>query len=225
MNPNEQLIRNVEGLLQRVLVEYNNQKTLRPQNDIRSAFLGLPGNILHSLLLQLVAANDTIMWPQWWQNRFGKQELLPIDLEAIDQSAKLMKHSYLVFFFARIETLQRKSINIISPGFDPGSTKTFKQVYDRFLATLNLQKFIPLFDIARHIRNSVHTNGIHVPHSGNNAMIEWQGRTFEFIHLQQIQVLTIENFLFLLDELLTVLIEIVNAPAFSSIPFVEDKFN
>jgi hypothetical protein len=82
-----------------------------------------------------------------------------------------------------------------------------------------------LFDIVRLVRNSVHANGYHIPHNGKSVSLEYKGIVFEFSHLKQIEFMTIENFIFLLNELVSAIIEILNSPNFSKKAFIENKFN
>lgn len=225
LTPNQFFIQEVKNILDMIFIEYEKQNKIRHPKDIRPAFLGLPGNILHSLVLHLEAVNDTITWPHWWQKNYNRKELLPNDIQAIDECSKLVKHSYIVFFFGRIESLHRKSINVISPGFDLENKKPYKQIYDRFLTKLELEHFIPLFDITRNIRNSIHTNGHYLPYNCKDLKLNYKDKVFEFYYLQQIDFMTIENFIFLLKELSVSLIETLNSSKFSVFEFIENKFN
>lgn len=227
MTPDQKFIIDIHDLLIRIKNDYDSLIAIYPDNDIRPAFLGLTGNVIHSLLLHLMSAEDTFTRPEWWRLRFNKNNMSKKDFEAVKESASVTKHAYFVIFFSRIETLQRKTINLILPGFDinPKKPKRYNDIYKNYFNSLGLSKYINLFAIANHIRNTIHSNGIFLSHDSSDLFLEWKGRKFEFKHMQSIDFMSVDNFLFLINELLFVIKEILKAPLLQKYNFIEDKYH
>jgi hypothetical protein len=224
MHPdNIKAIRETERLLSIIKQHRDSIKSRVPDNDIRVSFFGLTGNVLHSLLLFFAATIQTIANPKWWKESYNKDSMTAQDLAAIKNLERLSKHSFFLFFFSRIETLLRKTINFVSTGFDTTGTTSFYNVYLKYLNEIGLDRYIPLFDICRLIRNTIHNNGVFISSSGNDRSISWNGKDFNFTHGSGIDFMSVDNIFFLYEELIDAINNIVNCPLFNSHSFIEDK--
>ena len=226
MHPdNEKVLRETEKLLGLIKKYHDQIKKTVPDNDIRVSVFGLTGNVLHSLLLFFAATIQTIAEPKWWKQTYGKEQLSDQDMGAIRNIERLSKHSFFVFFFSRIETVTRKTINLVHPGFDTTGVKPFKQIYDKYLRDINQDNFIPLFDICRLIRNSIHSNGVYISKNGNNQTINWNGKDYVFKHRSAIDFMSADEIFYLYEELIEAINSIVNSNFFQAHNFVEDKYH
>lgn len=218
----QNLILSLEKILKEINQQFDHLSALYPQGDLRPAFFGLTGNILGCFYLHLSSAQDTICRQEWWGYKFKT----PANIGQIYESAIFSKHAFFIFFLARMESLQRKTINLISPNFDILQTKTYSKHYKEYLNRLNLEKFIELFQIATYIRNTIHTNGIFFSHRGvDEPPLCWKGKEFNFKHMKPIDFLDENNLLFLVEELLVCVKEIVNAKIIKDMKFIENKFH
>lgn len=226
-SPDEKFIQDIQNLLLSIKQDYDKLAKIYPKNDIRTSFFGLTGNLIHALFLHLLSAFDTFTKPEWWKLRFNKDTMSEGDLQAVQESAIVGKLAYFTVLLGRIESLQRKSINLISPGFDinPKKPKRYIDIYNEYLNSLKLSKFIPLFDLACHIRNTIHSNGIFLSRNENDLVVFWKGRKFEFKHKQTINFMSVDNYLFLVKELFTAIKKIINSSKMQSFNFIEDKYH
>jgi hypothetical protein len=225
MTPEQKIIGQLEALLNQILPEYKKLKDSLPTNDIRPSFYSLPGNTLVSLTFQMHAFDSTICETVWWQAKFNKPTPSPVDLEAIQSLEKFSKHAFLLFYLSRIETNLKKTINVISPGFDPRNNKSFYAVYCEALNKLGLAHYIPLFDIARHTRNTIHSNGFYISNSGSDIQLIWKTKIYDFKHLKEIEFATFDEIIFLFNELFVAIKNITQNPIITSPLFIEDKFH
>jgi hypothetical protein len=221
---NESLIRRTENLLRLVKTNYDKSLANLTEGDIRISFFGLTGNALHSLLLHYASVTTTLGEVGWWI-KFYKRRPNAIDRSAINQLAIISKHAYFSFFFARIETIMRKTINLLHPSFDVNISKSFKKIYDEYLYKLSLDNLIPLFDITRLIRNTMHNNGTFVSRNGKNQTIIWKDKEYCFIHKKAIDFFTDDEFFNILEDLILSIEKITNSTFFSEIDFIEDKYH
>lgn len=221
---NEKFIREIERLLQLSMKYYDKQADLVPPKDIRLAFFGLTGNVLHSLLLFSVASIQTLYETDWWIKNYGRKEMTDLDKAAIRHLEAFSKHSFLIFFLSRIETLMRKTIPIVAPEFNNSPNKPFYQIYEKYLKTLSLSKYMPLYDVCRIIRNSIHNNGVFLHKKGKNQTFLWRTIDYEFKHKSAIDFMTPENIFIFFEDLTHSMNEIVDSEALSKHSFIEDKY-
>lgn len=217
----KQFIVELREILNETKKDYDTIKDLYPERDLRPAFYGLPANIIYSLFLHASSIDDTISQPSWWQEKLG----ITIDVAAVKESASFSKHAYFIFFLARIESLQRKTINLVSTRFIQHKKPNYTDIYKEYLKCLSLTNYIPLFEIAVHTRNTIHTNGIFLSRDGNDVTIEWKGVSFVFKHMQSVNFMSPENLIFIMRELLLSIKEILDTETIKKIPFIEDKFH
>ncbi len=220
---NEKLIRNTENLLRIVKKNHDELTAKYGNNDFRVNYIGLTGNIFHSLLLHFTSTTMTISLPEWWKTYY-QREPSENDKSAIQELGKLTKHAFVVFYFSKVETMMRKTINFVSPSFDSSGVKPMKQIYDKYLTVLDLSNDIPLYDITRLLRNSLHINGLFISSSGNNREIIWDGKKYDFKHKKLIDFVTVDFVFYLFKELINASYRVVTSNYFAQYQFIEDKY-
>ena len=171
MTPEEKVIRGIEALLIRLKGINDRLSMTVPPGDLRLAIIGLPGNALHSYLLHFSMATYTVTHKSWWKEAYGKDEPLPSDIQALRDLEAITKHATFVFFLSRIEWSFRKLITFLYPGACSHGGAAFKTIYDYLLNHLGLNRFIPLYDVCRHVRNSIHSNGVFVSRNGTDETV------------------------------------------------------
>ncbi len=220
MSPDQQFIDEIRKRLDLIKYKYDLLAEKYPNADLRPTFLSLPSNVLFYCYLHLQSADDTITKPDWWQSKLNKN----ISEKAVKDMVALLKLQFFSFFFSKIETCQRKTMNIVSPGYYTGINQPYKQIYEKYLVTLNILA-VDLFNISRNIRNSLHSNGVFLSKNGKNELLHWKGVNFDFVHQQPINFMSTGNILFLVDELFIVIDLILDSEELNRVPFIEDKYH
>ena len=198
MHPDHKFLHELQEILTRVQKEYDLSISKFDQLDIRPYFYTATGNIVYSYLLLFLSADTTLANKEWWAKITARNEMMEKDHQAI---------------------------NILSPEFDKKGIKPYKQIYDHYLTTLSLQEYIPLYDIVRLIRNTIHSNGVYISKDGTDKICSWKTSTFAFKHLQSIDLLSVENIIFLTHEIYDSIEETLNNPCLQKIKYIENKYN
>src|SRR5437773_2659829 len=108
-----ELINDLQKLLNEISVKFKAVKGNYPDGDLRPAFYGMTGNIVYPMQLHLLAMQYTLTQPSWWISTFKKDKMSDLDLKAVEECSSIFKHSYFVFFLARLETLLQKTIHLL----------------------------------------------------------------------------------------------------------------
>jgi hypothetical protein len=223
MPTEREVIARIELLLRRMKALNDRLSKARPPNDLRLAIVGLPGNVLHSYFFQMWMAEYTITHKVWWQEVFGRYEPLPPDLQAIRNLESMSKHATFVFFLSRIEWCLRKLITHMYPGACGHGSAAFKNIYDYLFGKLGLDRFIPLFDVCRNVRNAVHSNGIFISRAAVDESIVWRDRTYSFAHMKPIDFMTYDVMFGLYSDLIDFIETLVSNEKVAAPPFIEDR--
>lgn len=225
MTPEEKIVREIEARLHRLKALNDIAAAKWPHEDLRLALIGWPGNVLHSYLLTFAMANDTITEKAWWHQRYGKPEPLPADIQAMRNLEAMQKHAAFVFFMSRIEWCFRQLVTFLYPGACGHGSAAFKNLYDYLFAQLHLSHYTALYDICRHVRNSVHSNGVFVDPIGANDHVSWAGVDYDFVHMHPIEFMDYDRMFPLYDGLIDSIEELLKAPPVESPAFIERKIH
>lgn len=225
MSPEEKVIQDIESLMHR-LKDINDQLTMKyPKDDLRLSLIGLPGNALHSNLLHMAMAVYTITHKAWWKVAYQKEEPTANDLEALRNLDSMTRHATFVFFLSRIEWNFRKLITFLFPGACANGSSAFKNVYEHLFKNLGLTRFIPLYDLCRLTRNSLHSNGIFISRTAANEMINWNGQIYNFTHMQSIDFMDYDTQISIYKDLIDSLEALLAIPAVQKPTYIEDKIH
>ncbi len=219
MKPEEKIVLQIEALLSKCKRSYDEIKPKYPADDLRSSIIAAAGNILHSYHTFMCMTLDTVTEKKWWETSFGQGKPNLNDLSALKNIDGMIKHAFLVFFLSRIEWSMRKFIIEVFPEESDRSSGPFKQVYDFLFKKLGMEKYIPLYDLCRTIRNTMHNNGHYIYKSKE---IEWNGKVFQFKHMQPIEFFYYELALGLYSDLLDSIDTFVNNKFIADLQHVPD---
>jgi len=221
-----EMIKEIELLLHRIKDIDDRSRGRHRAGDLRIAVTGLPGNILHTYLLYVAMSDSTIGRKDWWARTYSDAARPhERDHQAIRQLETLTKHSVFVFFLSRIEWNMRKLVTYLEPEACNGGQSPFKNIYGWLLKRLYLMKFVPLYDLCRHVRNSVHTNGRFVPRSSGDITISWDGEDYHFRNMEPIDFVSHEVLFKLYHGLVNSLDDMLNAEAITTPEFIEDMIH
>jgi hypothetical protein len=96
---------------------------------------------------------------------------------------------------------------------------SFKGVYDFLFEKLGIEKYTSLYDLCRTIRNTVHNNGHYI---NKSKTIEWNGRQFEFKHMEPIDFFDYPTAMELYGDLLDSIDLFINSSPISDLEYISD---
>jgi len=156
---------------------------------------------------------------------YQKDEPSPGDLGALRNLESMTKHAMFVFFLSRQEWTFRKLVTFLFPVSCDRGGAAFKSIYDFLLKQLGLDRYIPLYDVWRHVRNSVHSNGIFISRSGRDESVTWKGTTYSFYHMRPIDFMNYRRMFSLYHDLIDSIEDILKTQPVSSPAFIEDRIH
>ena len=164
------------------------------EKDVRIGIFAKCMNVIEPVLFSLDFCDMTLRTPEY-QAKFSKDHKTPPEPEEmqhqVDNYIRFQQFSYAELLFSAIES----SLRVIVRGIDPKACNegraSFSSVYDYLLKKTGLEKYKPLLDLFREIRNTVHNNGIYLPERNGNKTIEWKGETYNFEVGKQISFVTL----------------------------------
>jgi len=89
---------------------------------------------------------------------------------------------------------------------------------------LDLRKDIPLYDMARLLRNSLHSGGVFISPTGHDRKILWNGKEYKFKHKKLIDFVSMDFLFYLYEELMEANYRVVVSNFFEKYNFIEDKY-
>lgn len=132
-------------------------------------------NILHNLSKK-----------EWWEG-FSESGNESEYIDLTKEYSQIVKITVFNSVFVLVEDFFRL---VVRSGngtlFTISPTQNLKNIYDHVLNRIGLSQYIPLFDILRNTRNTIHNNGYYISNIGNNLNISYEGKDFEFRNLEQV---------------------------------------
>ena len=179
--------------------------------DLRLALFSLPGHALRAHLLALTLLESSLLDPAWWAQHSPQSKKGAIR-EAIGEYDKSVSHCYFLLFLSRIEWVLRNMVVLIKPAACNGGRAAFKAIYDCLFAELGKSDLTTVFDLARHLRNTIHNNGKYItPRGTDSAEYSYRERSIKFVYGKGVYGATDLSFE-LMDDLVDSCESIVAAP-------------
>ena len=188
------------------------------QHDCRREFLSGMISALQHAALFYSSILHLLTEERWWQQcalnySKGEGELQVSDFAVNSKGG--------VFYMIAIqaEETMRLIVRSAPHAFTVDSTAELKSVYAHLLKVVGRQQYEPLFDILRLTRNTIHNNGYHFSNGKIDKTIQYDGRTFSFLHAKPITHAD-EEFIFkwLVKKLCEAHIDIVRTGVIRAIP-------
>lgn len=148
-------------------------------HDARREYFVTLQTILQNEQLGFTFIHDQLADENWWVDKAGEFK------EAMALQA-LREYALMINFFSfhatavATEETCRAIIRADEQLFRVASTAPFQTIYQRLLKVTDCRSYEPLFDLLRLTRNTIHTNGVHRPSNGSDAVVTYGGRTFDF---------------------------------------------
>jgi hypothetical protein len=131
-----------------------------------------------------------------------------------------VKVAFIQSLFATLDSKFRIFLRELASTACNGGTGAFLSVYRELRARLNT---LPadaddLIDLLRHLRNTIHNNGVHFERSGRDVHIPYRGRVYDFYHGRPVNFVNWELLIDRLDDVRELLFRVVNDPVIFGIP-------
>ncbi len=213
---------NRKELLKLLLQMIQNGPDLDEYSDARLTILKKSIDALTSLEISF-ANMFKIMQDPDWMNNYPFEIVIPARYVK-DGYEMFIKMGFIQIYFSAIESSLRIYLRTIDPNVCNNSRGEYKKIYDNLLNRLNLQEFVPLLDLFRNIRNTIHNNGIFLPPNNEDVVVEYKGKKYHF-KVGQVQMNTSwSDILFLVTETIEMIRCILINPIIKNLPDMNDPF-
>ena len=124
-----------------------------------------------------------------------------------------LRGAFLNNFFASVESSFRYYCREVSPGKCNNAAGNFKNIYEHLLSknNFNLPNYIPLLDLWRNMRNTIHNNGKFYPDNQKDCDVPYQGTIYKFEVGKVPQFLTWDLLLNIIPHTKDMLLSVVNS--------------
>lgn len=197
----------------------------RQHPDLRASLFSMPGNALLAYRLAMHAMDSTLHDENWWVTSTSCKTEEQI-LDAFGHHETTMRLAYYVIFVSRYEWVLRNMLVALDRNACSGGLAEYKSIYDCLFRHLDLAHLTHTFDVARHLRNTVHNNGTYCSKSGKDSPVYvYRARNIQFQQGVSIGMATELSFQ-VIEDLILAAREIVDSPrisALASAPFALSK--
>lgn len=136
-----------------------------------------------------------------------------------------VKMGFLQFVFSSIESSFRLFVKAIDSNACAGGTAEFKNIYAFLLTRFGLQKWEPLLDLLRGVRNTIHNNGVYFHRSGKNETVTYKGVNYSFVVGRAVDIIDWAFLISMMKDIDSMLQEVVNYSELIAVPAIIDPFS
>ena len=188
--------------------------------DARLTGFGKLANIVESAELALKFLDEELSTTAWWERVYGRLPCAQdMSIYIRGSSANSPKADSVQMGFGSIESTLRIFLRAIDPGACLGGTSEFKSVYECLFRTkiVALTPALPLLDLLRMMRNTIHNNGFHFHRKRQDGSVEYKGVVRQFPIGRPIDFATWALIIELLEDAVDMLDAAVNSPEIGGI--------
>lgn len=157
--------------------------SIDPKHDARITAYSKAINVLNSVQLAFTFISKHLLHKQWWE-AIARKPIPDTDKQIYANAFEnFTKVAFVQGIFLAIESSLRLFLRALDSAACNGGMAEFKSIYEcLFKSKLSAipTDGIPLLDLLRLVRNTIHNNGVYFHPNGNDASITWSGETFEF---------------------------------------------
>jgi len=182
--------------------------SVNPKHDARITAYSKAINVLNSVQLAFTFILKHLLNNQWWEAISNKSLSISDRRIYAKEFANFTKIAFIQGLFLSIESSLRLFLRALDSSACNGGMSEFKSIYEclfRSKLSETPAEGIPLLDLFRLVRNTIHNNGVYFHLNGNDASVTWKGKTYEFKQGYAIDFVT-WDFLIELSEALQVLL-------------------
>ena len=192
------------------------QETPYPQHDARREVLISIRTIVENALLNYIFIRDYLTEESWWPEKLS-EVTMDKKLSGVKEQTIITKWYLFHAVTMTLEETLRSVVRSASITFTVSSTAEFQSILRHALKVANEHQFLPLFEILRLTRNTLHTNGIFFPKNNKDVEITYQAERFAFEVGQELKWLVEEALVWLLERVREAVVTIVRNPIVASI--------
>ena len=223
MKPLENLINALKNERERILQRHPRWKA----TDARVTIFSKYANTLSSVHLGLIFEHEHFSPRQWsMPPRFAAMTPLTGD----DSTSELVAFDR----FLRVGCIQMQvsaiesSFRLYVRGLDPTACKNghseFEPLYRWLFKRLDLHHYEPLMQLLLSVRNTIHNDGVYFHRLGHNKTLVYKGATYFFEVGKGVNFVTWPFLLYLAEELIHMISEVVEAKALATLAAIDDPF-
>ncbi|MEI6316626.1 MAG: hypothetical protein WCO65_02800 [bacterium] len=189
-----------------------------PEKDARVGIFDTWINAVNNTLLSTIFYIENLKDNNWWLKNFDgipKKERLFRE----KQYENILRLSFCQFVLQDIESSLRIILRTIDQKACSDGTASFENVYCFMLKKTNLSTYKNTFKLMRLIRNTVHNNSFYF--EKENESVVFHNIEYKFEVGKPLNFLSWEFILELQDELLEIIVQMIDNPYISSLPFLE----
>lgn len=192
------------------------------ESDARLSWFSKTSHVVRSVMLALLFDSEFLATDELWGSLPGFADSPQERASSRGQFDIFVKTGLLGSVLATTESSMRPIVKSVFPGACDNGTAEFKSIYSCLLSRLELQAFEVSLDLARMIRNTLHTNGVFVEKVAKDRSFTYCNVTYEFRNGKPITFATWELILRLVGEVPGLLAAIAESPKVCAISGIED---
>lgn len=223
MKPLEQLIIALKNERERILQRHPTWKA----TDARVTIFTKYANTLSSVHLGLIFEHEHFSHRQWsMPPRFA--EMTPMtgddsinELVAFD---RFLRVGCIQMQVSAIESSFRFYVRALDPTACKNGHSEFEPLYRWLFKRLDLQHYEPLMQLLLSVRNTIHNDGVYFHRLGHNKTLVYKGTTYSFEVGKGVNFVTWPFLLYLAEELIHMIIEVVESKTLATLVTIDDPF-
>jgi len=180
--------------------------------DARVAVFSKCANTMNTAFIGFVLIREELLDPLWWKKHISELDDTTITKHVEDFEMSI-RSAFLNNFFASVESSFRYYCREVSPGKCNNAAGNFKNIYAHLFSRIkfNLPNYIPLMDLWRNMRNTIHNNGRFYPDNHKDCDVPYQGTIYKFEVGKVPQFLTWDLLLNIIPDTKDMLLNVVNS--------------
>lgn len=123
-----------------------------------------------------------------------------------------------------IESSFRLYVRALDPAACKSGHSEFEPLYRWLFKRLDLQHYEPLMQLLLSVRNTIHNDGVYFHRLGHNKTLDYKGTTYSFEVGKGVNFVTWPFLLYLAEELIHMIIEVVESKALAALSDIDDPF-
>jgi hypothetical protein len=182
-------IRVIEKEFDEALINGLAQHQTYGQNDIRLTIYSRLRGIQRSTALSFIFMEDHLAEPEWWRSlSHDMMWSLPMNEIEIDSILPRVFDDYMSFqtvafvqgLCSAVESSFRVFVRAMDPTACNNGNAEFMSIYEWLMRELGLQNYLPLLNLLRLIRNTIHNNGVYFHPAGQTDSVDYRNIFYEF---------------------------------------------
>jgi len=224
------LIQALEKLIQALKKEQESILQQHPTwkvTDARVTVFAKYANTLSSVYLGLIFQYEHLLHREWWVSSHftGMQPLTDEDsANKVVEFDRFLRVGCVQMQVSVIESSFRLYVRAIDLTACRNGYGEFEPLYRWLFKRLGLERYEPLMQLLLSIRNTIHNDGVYFHRLGHNKTLVYKGTTYHFEVGKEINFFTWPFLLYLAEELIQMVDEVVESEVVAMLDAIDDPF-